>query len=99
MHLTTTFPVDVLDIACAFATLVMITALSIELGMQVWTAKALGSIAIGMPTLIGRMYAKFLEAQGHPIRNAFIDRMPMLIAWNSCDSVLYSMAWKDKRGV
>ena len=56
-HLRSGFPVEVFDAAGALFELVILTALSVGLGKEQGTAKALSAVAVGVGELVGGMHA------------------------------------------
>jgi hypothetical protein len=87
-HLSSRFPVDILDTATTFGKLGVVAVFSRLLRKEQWTAEALGAIAIGMVELVGRMHAQALGTQRGAIDIAFIHRMGVLVEGHGSDAAM-----------
>ena len=85
-HQTTWLDVDVLDTAFLLGELCMVADLSRRFRKQERTAVALGTIAVGMSELVGRVHAQPPGAQRYAVSIALRERIVMLIQGNGGDA-------------
>ncbi len=85
-HLSTQFPIGVLDTAFLLEKLRVATVLAGRLGKEQGTAKALGTVAVGMGELVGGVHAQALRAERGAIGIALALRMAMAIEGNGGDA-------------
>lgn len=87
-HQATWLDIDVFDAAFALGKLRVVAGLAAGVGEEQRTAVALGTVAMGMSKLVGRLHRQALGTQGDAIDIAREDGMAMLIERNSSDATM-----------